>query len=326
MDYVISRAFQYNFPLLEKLKLAFLAYDIVCSWGVFWKARFDHACALSDTVPEGLELLRAIGQWHIHGHKKQCSCRFGFPFMRGAGLSDGEIVETLWSFLNEFASTARAMTRWHRIEYLNDALNSWNRRKLLNARRWHSFKFGCTTILPFIILLFPLVTAATVLKRWKQARANYDVQKSAYEGIRVSMGGQYTASMDGWIQAAVEAENHRNDPGKKCASMDIFLLKADEGRRESGLKGHGGDTDSVRYSRQDTKGDHGLPSHVRGEDDKQISIRKCGLRFPSNIRRGTAVSLMSAIFKTLLNGSSPQATRPRHSAQVGVKTRCITTQ
>ena len=49
----------------------------------------------------------------------------------GAGQIDGEIMETLWSLFNKFAIMARAMTKAHREEILNDHMRDVNWKKIV---------------------------------------------------------------------------------------------------------------------------------------------------------------------------------------------------
>lgn len=134
MDYIIARSIRYNHTLLETLNLVYFSYDVICSWSVNWPERVKASPeSLGKWFPEGLVVMRGIGQWHIHGHKRDCLVRYGFPFMRGAGGLEGEIVETLWAFINLISVAARAMGTGHRAEALNDGFNNWNWTKLLGA-------------------------------------------------------------------------------------------------------------------------------------------------------------------------------------------------
>lgn len=136
MDYVFGQVLRFYQTLILILGTLFLSYDIVCQWSINWQKRFTHAGAsLGRWAPAGLQIQKAIGQWHIHGHKALCLARYGFTFIPGAGQQDGEVVETMWSYLNGLAATARAMTKGHREESLNDGFNNWNWKKLM-ASGW----------------------------------------------------------------------------------------------------------------------------------------------------------------------------------------------
>jgi hypothetical protein len=134
MDFVAAQMMRRHNKLLSMIGVMILAYDIVCQWSIHWEERFDKAWStLGKHKPEYLKLLKAIGSWHVHGHLAECLARYGFQWIFGAGQTDGELVETLWAYLNALSRTARAMTKAHREECLNDGLNAWNMKKILNT-------------------------------------------------------------------------------------------------------------------------------------------------------------------------------------------------
>ena len=94
MDYCLSESLKYNFKGIRRV---ILYYDIMCQYWKNLKKRFDGNPYL--TLPEHLEVLRAIGLFHVHGHKDQCFSRFAPSFIKGAGQVDGEILETLWALV-----------------------------------------------------------------------------------------------------------------------------------------------------------------------------------------------------------------------------------
>lgn len=52
----------------------------------------------------------------------------------GVGLSDGEVMERLWSYLRRFGRMTKEMRPAHRIDILSSALNYWGHRKKLKLR------------------------------------------------------------------------------------------------------------------------------------------------------------------------------------------------
>jgi hypothetical protein len=134
MDYVIGQSIHHHRPLLDTLHLIYISYDVVCSWSIKWPERLQHSSeSLGKMVPSDLEIRRGIGQWHIHGHRRECLVRYGFPFIKGGGGIEGELIELLWSYLNGISAAARAMSTWHRFEAINDGLNHWNWKKLIGG-------------------------------------------------------------------------------------------------------------------------------------------------------------------------------------------------
>lgn len=126
MDYAFVQAILYVRDLLVVLIL----YDIMCQ---FWINFLIRLSDVSDylSLPDGVRFKRGIGLFHVHGHVKECFARFAPTFIRGAGMIDGEIIETLWSLLNFTASSARAMSWFHRQEYLDTHMGDSNWKKLI---------------------------------------------------------------------------------------------------------------------------------------------------------------------------------------------------
>ena len=77
-------------------------------------------------------IVPGIGLFHVHGHKKECYPRYAPSFIPGAGMIDGEILETLWNPLNHTASSARSMTWYSRQEYLDAHMGDSNWKKLIH--------------------------------------------------------------------------------------------------------------------------------------------------------------------------------------------------
>lgn len=127
MDYCCSESLKYN---TEGLRKAILYYDIMCQYWVHMKARFaaNPFLSLPTTITE---ISRAIGLFHVHGHKDECFARFASTYIPGAGMVDGEIIETLWEPLNPIAPSTRKASPEHRREIIDDHMNDSNWKKLL---------------------------------------------------------------------------------------------------------------------------------------------------------------------------------------------------
>jgi len=107
-----------------------LNYDIGCEWWIHFLWRTQHCEGLD--WDEKTELIVAVGKWHLAAHVKDCFCKFSLNFIKGAGHLDGEIMETIWSKLNEPGRTARAMTLAHREEFLNRFIQDINFKKMVS--------------------------------------------------------------------------------------------------------------------------------------------------------------------------------------------------
>ena len=55
--------------------------------------------------------------------------------MEGAGEVEGEILETLWSGLDEVAGLAQAMSMSHHQEVIDEYMNDSNWRKIIRIGR-----------------------------------------------------------------------------------------------------------------------------------------------------------------------------------------------
>ena len=55
----------------------------------------------------------------------------------GFGLSDGEVVERVWSYLRRFAAMTKEMHPSHRIDVLSDALSYYCQKSARNLCKFH---------------------------------------------------------------------------------------------------------------------------------------------------------------------------------------------
>jgi hypothetical protein len=126
VDYSICQAVSYNSNGIQK---ALIIYDIACQWSVNFARRVKSHDTLS--LPAGMEILPAIGKFHLSAHKLDCFPRFSLMFIPGAGHVDGEILETLWSSFNKISPSARSMSLAHRQELYDDHMRDSNWKKLV---------------------------------------------------------------------------------------------------------------------------------------------------------------------------------------------------
>ena len=126
IDYAFVHAINYV-PLSPSV---LLLYDIMCQYSIHFRDRIEEMEAFLK-LPQGFCAKIGIGLFHVHGHMKTCFARYAPTFIVGAGMLDGEVVETLWSPLNHTSSSARAMTWYHRQEYLDAHMADSNWLKLI---------------------------------------------------------------------------------------------------------------------------------------------------------------------------------------------------
>jgi Kyakuja-Dileera-Zisupton transposase len=104
-----------------------LIYDIACQYFVHLQDRIGHL------LPAGLTLDRAIGMFHVHGHKEECFFRYATSFIPGTGVTIGEILEMLWSSLNSITPTVRTASLGNRAETIDDHATDSNHKKMLSV-------------------------------------------------------------------------------------------------------------------------------------------------------------------------------------------------
>jgi hypothetical protein len=125
MDYSICQALK-QFPRHDE---ALIIYDICCQWLIHFRERVSESDYLD--LSDSLEITGAVGKWHLAAHIPECFPRFTLNFIEGAAEVEGEILETLWSGLDEVAGLTQAMSIAHRQEVLDDYMNDSNWRKAI---------------------------------------------------------------------------------------------------------------------------------------------------------------------------------------------------
>jgi hypothetical protein len=126
MDYSLCESLNYN---TEGISRFIVCYDIACQFFTHFHDRVRRNEYLS--IPSNISIEKAIGLFHIHGHQEECFPKYSPNFIPGMGQVDGEIVETLWSQLNEVSGSTRSMAAFHRRETLDDHMNDSNWKKLV---------------------------------------------------------------------------------------------------------------------------------------------------------------------------------------------------
>nr|VWP01792.1 Cytochrome P450 monooxygenase AKT7 (EC (AK-toxin biosynthesis protein 7) [Ganoderma boninense] len=185
MDYILHWIFMY----LHGLTRVLILYDIMCQYFVHLYARFTKSPHLH--MPEGLRILRGIGQFHVHGHIPKCFPRFSVNFIAGAGVQDGEIIETLWNKTNAVADSTRGMSAAHRREVIDDHMNDSNWMKLTRI-------------------------STLLTQKWRRACKEWGPAVAAFDELTRASD---PAKCDEWKREADAADEARvSDP----AAMDIY--------------------------------------------------------------------------------------------------------
>ena len=125
MDYSICQALK-QFPRHDK---ALIIYDICCQWIIRFRDRVSESEFLD--LLDSMEITGAVGKWHLAAHIPECFSKFSLNFVEGAGQVEGEILETLWSVLDEVSGLTQAMSVAHRQEVLDAYMMDSNWRKII---------------------------------------------------------------------------------------------------------------------------------------------------------------------------------------------------
>ena len=147
-----ERQMNIDYALCEALKTmavgdgdkVMIIYDVMCQYHVHLWERINQNPFLS--FPEKVQLLMAIGLFHVHGHQDSCLFPFATSFIPGAGMVDGEILESLWAQLNDISRSTQTSTLAHRTEVLDDHMNYSNWNKMVNIVSFVITKFNKSVI------------------------------------------------------------------------------------------------------------------------------------------------------------------------------------
>jgi hypothetical protein len=213
MDYAITNALSYR---TNGLPQSLIIYDIVCQWIINFFKRLKQSNHMD--CDEDMELLAAVGKFHLNAHIPECFARFTLNFMHGSGELDGEILETLWPGFNKLAGPARTMTKFHRREVYDDFMRDSNFKKLVRT--------SIISVLPefqMLIAHFPFCSSfleQSLLQKHKAAVKGLQEAKIAFDGVTKSVPEDKVAV---WRAAEKKAM------AKRGSAMKIFETRMDKG-------------------------------------------------------------------------------------------------
>jgi hypothetical protein len=207
IDYAVCQAL--NGPTMAGVTRVLLIYDIMCRWWKNFLARVDSSEFLE--LSPSLEISRGIGDMHVKGHVKGCLTGYGLSYIEGAGIVDGEILETLWSVLNESSPSTRGATLAHRGEILDDHMNHSNWKKVVGI--------GMNVVLHLVVVKLMMLAAGTLIRKWKRA---LDLLKDAEENFEGLSDTADQAMLRLWERKADAAQSKRSQNVK---AMDYFAVK-----------------------------------------------------------------------------------------------------
>jgi Kyakuja-Dileera-Zisupton transposase len=192
MDYSLCQALKYNSNGIRRF-VNF--YDVNCQHCKNFLARVLGNPYLS--IPPEIELDVGIGDFHIHGHQVECFTMYSSNFIPGIGQVDGEVVETLWSQLNEVSGSTRTMSTFHRRETLDDHMNDSNWKKLTRM-------------------------AQSLCRKLRNARQQHPLVKAAYDKLTASADPDM---IEAWEDAEKHALENRTSDRRVMKIFDVNLKK-----------------------------------------------------------------------------------------------------
>lgn len=187
------------------IRLLLHIYDINCQYWKYLRERIERNFMLD--IEEHIELLHAIGLFHVHGHKDECLYRWATSYVPGAGIVDGEVLETLWSVLNTVSAATRTASLAHRTEILDDHMNDSNWKKMQNIGKSHPTHQRPT---------MKKKTVKTVIGRYQRAVENLAEARQAFKTLTDAAPAD---SVDIWSATIAEAEELRTQSPE---AMDIM--------------------------------------------------------------------------------------------------------
>ena len=104
----ICQAISHNSAGVSK---ALIINDVACQWSVNFRRRVTSSESLF--LPGDLEIIPAVGKFHLSAHKPDCFPRLSLMFVKGVSYIDGEILETLWASFNKIFPFVRSMSLAH---------------------------------------------------------------------------------------------------------------------------------------------------------------------------------------------------------------------
>ncbi|KAJ3819156.1 hypothetical protein F5880DRAFT_1490162, partial [Lentinula raphanica] len=122
MDYIFASFVK---PLSAILRLL-ISYDICCQWSKRLQERLLQLPPLL-RLNLVLRILKfVIPKLHILGHLQKCQEQYSLLFTEGAGESDMEGIERIWSALGLIGNSTKEMGPGSRQETIEDHIGDWN--------------------------------------------------------------------------------------------------------------------------------------------------------------------------------------------------------
>jgi hypothetical protein len=210
MDYSICQALK-RFPGHVQ---ALIVYDICCQWSIHFRQRVSESEFLH--LWDRLEITGAVGKWHLAAHIPECFPKFSLNFVEGVGQVDGEILETLWSKLDEVAGMTQAMSIAHRQEVLDEYMNDSNWQKITRIGKHISTMYHHTGPLNGFETVFP---ADSLCGKWSRAKAGLSESGPAFKQLSEALDASVVQEWTAQERIAME---------KRGEHLNIYQVRMDK--------------------------------------------------------------------------------------------------
>ncbi|XP_065906278.1 uncharacterized protein [Dysidea avara] len=202
------------FNLFHGERISYAVYMMHCLQQLFpshdIKLLYDVSCTLQKHLQANSrdDLLSvfhlAIPIFHCFGHKLSCQIQFSPRIIEGFGLSDGEGMERMWSFLRPFSRMTKEMGPSHRIDVLSDAILYYGQKGIDNigkliCKKFHraqSLKEESNKDLNDLMLMSPVQFSMADVERWEEEERSQLLQDSSAINLSERWQAKYVKLID----------------------------------------------------------------------------------------------------------------------------------
>jgi hypothetical protein len=101
-------------------------YDIACNLHAHVKK------SESRLFPFKFRFNWCVSIFHAYAHSMKCQLNYHPRVCNSIGLTDGESLERLWSYLGRFSSTTKYMRPYHRLDILEKGIQHISKKMINN--------------------------------------------------------------------------------------------------------------------------------------------------------------------------------------------------
>ncbi|KAH8797282.1 hypothetical protein DL96DRAFT_1721325 [Flagelloscypha sp. PMI_526] len=196
VDFVFFNSIQSVSPLIHILVL----YDIACQWSKNLFLRMSNLPPrIQRPYPEA-NICTGLPVWHANGHVITCRMANSLTVKEGAGRSDGEGPERVWSRNNAMANSTKEQGEGSRRDNLDDKFDYENTCRNLG-----------------LVDRLPLKLAIAL----EEVERQEDLFRSLDEGVNSSQRGEWLTSLSDWERDASQPNPYVLDESDEPSEFQI---------------------------------------------------------------------------------------------------------